>query len=61
MGSGGTLAGTGLYLKSRNKNIVIGLADPMGSALYHHYAHGSLKAEGGSVSEGIGQADHSKP
>jgi cysteine synthase A len=55
VGSGGTLAGTGMYLKDRNKNIIIGLADPMGSALYHHYAHGSLKAEGGSVSEGIGQ------
>ena len=55
VGSGGTLAGTGMFLKSRNKDIQIGLADPMGSALYHHYAHGSLKAEGGSVSEGIGQ------
>ena len=55
VGSGGTLAGTGMYLKYRNKKIQIGLADPMGSALYHHYAHGSLKAEGGSVSEGIGQ------
>ena len=46
VGSGGTLAGTGMYLKSKIK-IQIGLADPMGSALYHHYAHGSLKAEGG--------------
>ena len=55
VGSGGTLAGTGMYLKYRNKNIIIGLADPMGSALYNHYAHGSLKAEGESVSEGIGQ------
>jgi len=55
VGSGGTLAGTGMYLKSMSKNILIGLSDPMGSALYHHYTHGSLKAEGGSVSEGIGQ------
>jgi cysteine synthase A len=55
VGSGGTLAGTGMFLKSMNKNILVGLADPMGSALYHHYAHGSLKAEGGTVSEGIGQ------
>ena len=55
VGSGGTLAGTGMYLKLMSKNIIIGLADPMGSALYHHYTHGSLKAEGGSVSEGIGQ------
>ena len=55
VGSGGTLAGVGMYLKSKNKDIIIGLADPMGSALYHHYTHGSLKAEGGSISEGIGQ------
>ena len=55
VGSGGTLAGIGMYLKSVSKDILIGLADPMGSALYHHYTHGSLKAEGGSVSEGIGQ------
>ena len=55
VGSGGTLAGTGMFLKSMSKKILIGLADPMGSALYHYYAHGSLKAEGDSISEGIGQ------
>jgi len=31
------------------------LADPGGSALYHHYANGELKSEGGSITEGIGQ------
>ena len=55
VGSGGTLAGTADYLRTKNKDIKIGIADPMGSALYEHYAHGTLKAEGGSVSEGIGQ------
>ena len=55
VGTGGTLAGIGLALKEHNKDIRIVLADPMGSALYHHYAHGELKAEGTSITEGIGQ------
>jgi len=55
VGSGGTLAGTGMYLKERNKDIVIGLADPMGSALFHFYTQGELKAEGSSITEGIAQ------
>ena len=55
VGTGGTLAGISLALKERNKDIVIGLADPMGAALYNYYAHGALKAEGSSISEGIGQ------
>ena len=55
VGTGGTLAGTGMALKERNKNIQIGLADPMGAALYHYYKHGELKAEGTSITEGIGQ------
>jgi cysteine synthase len=55
VGTGGTLAGTGLYLKERNKDIVIGLADPMGAALYNYYKFGELKAEGSSITEGIGQ------
>ena len=55
VGSGGTLAGVGLALKERNPDVRIVLADPMGAALYHHYAHGSLKAEGSSITEGIGQ------
>ncbi|MEQ8357696.1 MAG: cysteine synthase A [Kiloniellaceae bacterium] len=55
VGTGGTLAGVGMALKERNKNVRVGLADPMGAALYHYYAHGELKAEGSSISEGIGQ------
>ncbi len=55
VGTGGTLAGTGMALKEHNRNIKIVLADPMGSALYNHYAHGELKAEGSSITEGIGQ------
>ena len=55
VGTGGTLAGTGMYLKERNPNVRIGIADPMGAALYHYYKHGELKAEGESITEGIGQ------
>lgn len=56
VGTGGTLAGVARALKSRNEKISIGLADPTGSALYNFYAHGELKAEGGSISEGIGNS-----
>jgi cysteine synthase A len=55
VGTGGTLAGTGLALKDRNKKVVIALADPMGASLYNYYKHGELKAEGTSITEGIGQ------
>ena len=55
VGTGGTIAGTGMFLKERNKDIKIALSDPMGSALFHHYKHGELKAEGTSITEGIGQ------
>jgi cysteine synthase A len=55
VGTGGTLAGVGLALKARNAAVKIALADPMGAALYHYYKHGELKAEGSSITEGIGQ------
>ena len=55
VGSGGTLAGVGMALKERNPAVRIGLADPMGAALYEYYAHGVLKSEGSSITEGIGQ------
>jgi cysteine synthase A len=55
VGTGGTLAGVGMALKERNPAVRIVLADPMGAALYHHYKHGQLKAEGSSITEGIGQ------
>ena len=56
VGTGGTLAGIGMYLKSRNKGIKIGLADPMGAALYNFFENGELKADGSSITEGIGQS-----
>ena len=55
VGSGGTLAGTAAGLKARNKDIKTGIADPEGAALYEYYAHGALKSEGSSITEGIGQ------
>ena len=55
VGTGGTLAGTGIALKERNKDVVVALADPMGAALYSYYTTGVLKAEGTSITEGIGQ------
>ena len=55
VGTGGTLAGVSMGLKEHNPDIVIGLADPNGAALYNFYKHGVLKAEGSSITEGIGQ------
>lgn len=55
VGTGGTLAGVGMALKERKPTVRIVLADPMGAALYHYYKHGVLKAEGSSITEGIGQ------
>ncbi|MDI3334822.1 cysteine synthase A [Defluviimonas aestuarii] len=53
VGSGGTLAGVAMALQP--KGVKVALADPEGSALYGHYAEGELKAEGSSITEGIGQ------
>jgi len=55
VGTGGTLAGVGTALKDRNPRVRIGLADPFGAALYSYYTTGELKAEGSSITEGIGQ------
>jgi cysteine synthase A len=55
VGTGGTLAGVGLALKARNPDIKIGLADPLGAALYSYYTSGELKSSGSSITEGIGQ------
>ncbi|TVR10066.1 MAG: cysteine synthase A [Salinarimonadaceae bacterium] len=55
VGTGGTLAGVGMALKERKPGVTIGLADPMGAALYSYYTSGELKASGSSISEGIGQ------
>lgn len=53
VGSGGTLAGVADVLQP--KGVKIGLADPMGAALYSYYTTGKLASEGGSIAEGIGQ------
>ena len=55
VGSGGTLAGVAMALKERNSDVQIALADPFGAALYSYYTDGVLKAEGDSITEGIGQ------
>jgi cysteine synthase A len=55
VGSGGTLGGVSRGLKAKRPDIRIALADPPGSALYSYFIHGVLKAEGSSITEGIGQ------
>ena len=55
IGTGGTIAGVATYLREKKKDIVIGVADPKGAAMYNLFAHGEAKAsEGGSITEGIG-------
>jgi cysteine synthase A len=56
VGTGGSLAGIGMYLKQRKPSVRVALADPRGASLYHWYKHGVLKAEGSSITEGIGQS-----
>ena len=57
VGTGGTLAGTSVYLKEQNPNIQIVLADPMGSALYNWVSNGEAKmTPGPSITEGIGNS-----
>ena len=56
IGTGGTLAGVGQYLKERKPGIVIAAADPLGAAMYHYIKHGELRSEGSSITEGIGQS-----
>jgi len=55
VGTGGTLAGVAMALKSFSSAVRIALADPMGAALYSYYTTGVLKSEGSSITEGIGQ------
>ena len=54
VGTGGTLAGTSIGLKEKNKNIVIALSDPMGSSLYSYIKNNKLENTGSSITEGIG-------
>ncbi|MDC2973498.1 cysteine synthase A [Candidatus Pelagibacter sp.] len=55
-GTGGTIGGVSSFLKEKNKDIQIYLSDPKGSSLYNHIEKGELKAEGGSITEGIGSS-----
>ena len=55
VGTGGTLAGTSEFLREKNNNVKIGLADPFGSAIHNFYKKGILRSEGNSITEGIGQ------
>jgi cysteine synthase A len=55
IGTGGTIAGTSQFLREKKKDIVIGIADPRGAAMYDLFTRGEAKAsEGGSITEGIG-------
>ena len=56
VGTGGTLAGVSIGLKSKNKNIEIALSDPMGSSLYSYLKENKLESSGSSITEGIGTA-----
>lgn len=55
VGSGGTLAGTGIGLRNMKPGVKIGIADPEGAALFEYYKNGELKSAGSSITEGIGQ------
>ncbi len=55
VGSGGTLVGTAMGLRAKKSDVQIALADPPGAALHSFYMTGELKAEGSSITEGIGQ------
>ena len=54
VGTGGTIAGVGMALKEQNTDIQVVLSDPMGSGLFSLYTQGEAKAEGSSITEGIG-------
>ena len=59
VGTGGTLAGVAMALRERKPDVAIAIADVPGAALYSYYTTGELKAEGSSITEGIGQGrDH---
>ncbi len=55
VGTGGTLAGVSAGLRAKSNKVKVALADPLGAALHNYYTHGELKAEGSSITEGIGQ------
>ena len=57
IGTGGTLSGTGIYLKEQRADLTVALADPHGAKMYAWFTRGELATdvEGGSVTQGIGQ------
>lgn len=56
IGTGGTIAGVGQFLRERKSNVQVALADPVGTSMYHWFRDGELKrTEGSSITEGIGQ------
>jgi cysteine synthase len=56
IGTGGTLAGTGLYLKERRPEIALICADPYGAAMWSWFTQGHTNIKDGeSYAEGIGQ------
>ena len=60
VGTGGTLAGVSIGLKEKNKDIKIGLSDPMGSSLYNYIKNNKLESSGSSITEGIGTSSITK-
>ena len=57
IGTGGTLTGVGMGLKSKDKNIKIACTDSQGSSMYNYFTQGKLEKKGEpSFTEGIGQA-----
>jgi cysteine synthase len=55
-GTGGTIAGCADGLRAlTNGRVKIALTDPCGAKLYRYFTEGELRAEGDSITEGIGQ------
>jgi len=55
-GTGGTYAGTALFLKEKNPNLKCVIADPLGSGIYSYVKTGEPQSEGSSITEGIGNS-----
>ena len=55
IGTGGTVAGVAMFLKEKNPDVQIAIADPLGASMFSYYSTGELKGEGDSIAEGIGQ------
>jgi cysteine synthase A len=55
IGTGGTVAGVSMFLKEKNPDVQIAIADPLGASMFSYYSTGELMGEGDSIAEGIGQ------